>query len=392
MFRIFLTMITPDHKSGDGLTSMTIVFVCPSRSNGGLEMTTVRLASALTVAGMPVAVAAPIASPIAEHARTQNVAVHDFAPRTKYGDLFAVKRLNTIMRSVNATHAVLLRSQDISLAALSHRALPNVLWTFYQQMQSAVNKRDLLHRWMYSHLALWLTLTERMRNDVLRCTTMPADRIHVIPLGRDLAAFDPLRINPETARQRFSLPPHTPIVGMIGRLDPQKGQEDLLRAVPVVRRTHPKACYVIAGEETRDEHGYASTLRSLVETLGISDVVQFLPQTNDVAQLLSTFDVFVMPSHSETYGLILIEAMAMARPIIATDAGGVPELARHDKEALLVLPKSPGHLARAITRLLDSAQMRARLATAARDRALAEFGEERCTQVFLNALLSAQPI
>ena len=178
---------------------------------------------------------------------------------------------------------------------------------------------------------------------------------------------------------------------MLGRLDPQKGQETLLRAVPIVLRSFPRAFFVIAGEETRQELGYAEDLYELVRELEIEPPVRFLPPTNEVAKFLAALDVFVMPSHSETYGLVLIEAMAMQRPIVATDAGGVPEIARPGKEALLVFPNSPGHLAIAINQLLGDKGLRERLSSAARERAITVYDADRCLDILVQQLSTAAP-
>jgi glycogen(starch) synthase len=102
--------------------------------------------------------------------------------------------------------------------------------------------------------------------------------------------------------------------------------------------------------------------------------------------------VFVMPSHSETYGLVLIEAMAMQKPVVATDAGGAPELARHNQEALLVPPNNPERLGAAIATILGDHALSSRLAANARTRAITHFDEEHCVDQFLNALESLPPV
>jgi D-inositol-3-phosphate glycosyltransferase len=368
-----------------------IAVVCFSRAFGGLEMTSVRIADVLQERGAQTLLVAPPNSPMAEDAERRSVRVEPLTPRLKYGDLFAARALAAIFRAQQTTIAVVMRSQDLHLAALAQRLYPPVRLAFYQQMQSGISKRDLLHRWTHSHLSLWLTLTDRMRTDVLRTTTMQFRRVAVAPLGRDTAAFDPARYAAAECRASFDLPVDRPIVGMLGRLDPQKGQADLLHAIPVVLRSHPRAIFVIAGDETKQEPGYLAILRHLAEDLGIDSAVRFLPATTKVAELLAALDVFVMPSHSETYGLILIEAMSMQRGIVATDAGGVPEIARPGEEALLVLPQSPGHLAGAITQLLSDKPLRDRIGAAARKRAVDVYDDARCLDTLVAELSSIVP-
>jgi glycosyltransferase involved in cell wall biosynthesis len=354
-------------------------------------LTVHRLGRAIRGRGIDVMIAAPDGSPLFQNARRDGIRVDSFMPRRKYGDLRAVRALTHALNDFGATHGVLFRSQDIHLAALAHHRVPTILWTFYQQMQSAIMKRDFIHRWMHRHLSLWLTLTERMRDDVLRCTTMPPDRVSVSFLGRDTSHFDPSRYSAIEARTALGIPIEGTVVGMIGRIDPQKGQREFLEAARKVLDVFPQTLFVIAGEETRHMSGHAAMLHTLAHDLGVERAVWFLPHMDDVAPALAAMDIFVLPSHSETYGLVLIEAMAMQRAIIATDSGGVPDLCRHNSEALLVPPKDPIALASALKRLMNDPSLRMRLSTAARERACTLFDESICVDAFLDGLRRNTP-
>jgi glycosyltransferase involved in cell wall biosynthesis len=370
-------------------TPIRIALICPSSSNGGLELTVHRLGRAIRKRGIDVMIAAPDGSPLFANAQRDEIRVDAFMPRRKYGDLRAVRTLTNALSDFGATHGVLFRSQDIHLAALAHHRMPTIRWTFYQQMQSAVMKRDFIHRWMHRHLSLWLTLTEQMRDDVIRCTTMPPDRVSVSFLGRDMSHFDPSRYSAVEARTALGLPIVGMVVGMIGRLDPQKGQTEFLRAARQVLDVFPQTMFIIAGEETRQMSGHAAMLHTLAHDLGVEHAVRFLPHMDDIAPMLAAMDIFVLPSHSETYGLVLIEAMAMRRAIVATDSGGVPELARHSQEALLVPPKDSASLAEAIIKLHRDALLRARLSAAAQSRARTFFDERACVDAFIAAVLQS---
>jgi glycosyltransferase involved in cell wall biosynthesis len=249
---------------------------------------------------------------------------------------------------------------------------------FYQQMQSQIDKRDILHTWMYSKLSLWISLTNRMKQEVLQNTKVPEALIEVVPLGRDTTEYDPRMHSRRKARHRYSLPQHRPIVGVLGRLDPQKGQEEFLRSLPSVLERRPDVCYVIAGDETRGEEGYRSYLIDLARRLGVSESVRFLPFTEDVPEFLAAIDVFVLPSYSETFGLVLIEAMAMKKPVVATSAGGVPEIVENGLDGILVPPKDEKALASAIGLLLKDSGLRTFLSRHARQHAKKEFDESRC--------------
>jgi len=202
---------------------------------------------------------------------------------------------------------------------------------------------------------------------------MPAEKLEVVPLGIDLREFNHAKYTRKQSRAFFNLPKNDRLIGVLGRLDPQKGQEILLHAVPGVVKKHPTARFVIAGDETAGESGYKARLEHVSRTLAIEKRVTFLPFTNDVPRLLAALDVLVLPSFSETYGLVIVEAMAMKTPVIATNAGGVPEIVTNGRTGLLVEPRDSDALGRAIHSLLVNISLRSKITRAARTETLRRF-------------------
>jgi glycosyltransferase involved in cell wall biosynthesis len=215
---------------------------------------------------------------------------------------------------------------------------------------------------------------------------MPEELIRVVPLGRDTSVFDPTLYSQRRARKRYNLPVSQPIVGVLGRLDPQKGQEEFLRSLPSVLERRPDVCYVIAGDETQGEAGYRDYLVDLAGKLGVAEHVRFLPFTENVAEFLAAIDVFVLPSYSETFGLVLIEAMAMQKPVVATSAGGVPEIVENGWDGILVPPRDERALATAIALLLKNATLRVSLSRHAREDARKRFDASHCVDQLVLSL------
>jgi D-inositol-3-phosphate glycosyltransferase len=307
-------------------------------------------------------------------------------PRVKYGDLLASWQLANILRSNQIDIAVVMQSKDINIVAAAKLFFPRVKLVFYQQMQSQIDKRDVFHTWMYSKLSLWISLTRRMKQEVLEHTKMPEKLIRVVPLGRDTRLFDPRLYDPKKARKRYDLPLNRRLVGVIGRLDPQKGQEEFLRSLPLVLKEHSDVFYVILGEETRGEEGFRRRLVNLSYELGVQERVRFLPFTENVPEFMAAIDVFVMPSYSETFGLVLIEAMAMGKPVVATGAGGVPEIVEDGRDGLLIPPRDEKALAEAISLLLKNSSLRKTLSTYARRDALTRFDATLCVDQLVLSL------
>ena len=166
----------------------------------------------------------------------------------------------------------------------------------------------------------------------------------------------------------------------------QKGQHILIRAIPELVKQHTNVKILIAGDETAGEHGYKEYLLNLCRELGVEQYVKFLPFTDDVPRWMSALDVFVLPSFSETYGLVVIEAMAMQLPIIATNAGGVPEIITNGKTGLLIEPRDVTELALAMHRVLSDSNLRLPLGRLAREEALKCYDFDSCIDSLLESL------
>ncbi len=190
-------------------------------------------------------------------------------------------------------------------------------------------------------------------------------RIAVIPNGVDLARFSPA---PGPTRPWFG----RVTVGALANLRPEKGLEDLIRAAVLVRARCPHARFVVWGEGSlRPE------LEGLIQTLGLGGVAELRGTTTEPETALRTFDIFVLPSTSESCSNALLEAMATRLPVVATRVGGNLALVDDEKTGLLVPSGDPSALAKAVIRLIENPALAAELAVAGRDRVRAEFGIER---------------
>jgi D-inositol-3-phosphate glycosyltransferase len=363
-----------------------VALVCFSHSLGGLELSTIRIAQAMQKKGISTVVIVPNASLLEQRANDANLHVVTVTPHLKYGDISAALHLARVLKDQHIELVLLMQSKDIHLAAIASMITPQVKLVFYQQMNSRYNKRDFIHTWVYSKLSLWISLTQSMKEDVLSFTRMPHEKVKVVPLGTDLQQFDPSHYNKNDARTFFGLPHNGYTIGVLGRLDKLKGQHILLHAVPEVVRQHPDVMFLIAGDETVGEHGYKEYLMRLCRRLDIERYVKYVPFTDDVPRLMAALDIFVLPSFSETYGLVVVEAMAMERPIIATNAGGLPEIITNGKTGLLIKPRDATAVAWAIHRVLSDSALRVSLGHSAREEALKRYDFNNCLDSLLGSL------
>ncbi len=185
------------------------------------------------------------------------------------------------------------------------------------------------------------------------------------------AAF---RTDPElrrSVRAELGLADSTPLVGTVGLLNPQKGHEHLIRAASIVRRQIPAARFLVIGASSPAHGSYEDDLRTEARDLGLSGALSFVDPGTRVPELMQALDLFAMTSVSRSEGMptAILEAMACAKPVVATRVGAVDELVEDGRSGLLVPPASPSAVAGAIARVLEDDELRSSLG--ARGRALA---------------------
>jgi glycosyltransferase involved in cell wall biosynthesis len=151
-----------------------------------------------------------------------------------------------------------------------------------------------------------------------------------------------------TLHEDYLIPEASPIVGVVARLEAEKGHRTLIDAWPLVRKAHPEAWLLIVGEGSE-----RNSLEAQAASLGILDRVVLTGRREDVPAVTAALDVAVLPSYREAQGLSVLEAMALSRPVVASNVGGIPEMIEDGVTGLLVPPGDPKALAGAIVRLLS---------------------------------------
>ena len=188
--------------------------------------------------------------------------------------------------------------------------------------------------------------------------------------GASLEKFDSVRAeSPAALRRRFSLPSTGPLIGIVGRLQRWKGMHTLVAAMPAVRARHPDAHMVIVGGAHDTEPGYGDELKALARRLGVEGAVTFAGYQADVPHWMQAMDIVVHASDREPFGIVVVEAMALAKPVIAGAAGGPAEVITDGQDGLLAPFDDVPALAKAVTRFLDDPEFAERCGAAAHTRA-----------------------
>jgi glycosyltransferase involved in cell wall biosynthesis len=248
-----------------------------------------------------------------------------------------------------------------SLAAAG-RPRPMVVGTVHSSRIRSEEDRDLVRRLTprMDHLVAVSRAIVRKIEDEGRVGAP----ISLIYNGVDLARYAQPR-ECYTLHGEFPIPHDAPIVGVVARLEPEKGHPTLLEAWPAVLDAVPTAHLLIVGEGSTRELLEAQA--QALGLLGAGASITFTGRRDDVPAVTAALDVAVLPSYREAQGLSILEAMALARPVVASAVGGIPEMIEDGRTGILVPPRDPGALAAAIVRVLTDTAYAAALGQAGHD-------------------------
>jgi len=232
-----------------------------------------------------------------------------------------------------------------------------------------------------------VTVCEHIRQVVISSGKLPPEKVEVVYAGVDTARFDPDRCDGRKVRNELAIPSDAALVGHVGMRD-WKGWKELLRAFPSIRERHPSAHLLLVGCGSERQR---EAVRETAAEMGLGDHVSVTLARADMPDVLCACDVVVDPSWAGT-GITgtIREAMALAKPVVATAVAGNPELVEHGSSGLLVEPRDVPSLAAAVARLLAEPVLASRLGRNAQRRVRSRFSTEvridRLERVYRRAL------
>jgi len=225
----------------------------------------------------------------------------------------------------------------------------------------------LVQRLAYSFSAAIISNSEAVARLMVRKELVPRRKIHCIYNGIDTDRFRPLPPSAQLA-ESLGLLNGAPVVGTVARLHPRKGQETLIRAAATIHGKHPDVRFLIVGDGPA-----RNDLEGLAQELGVADVVVFAGERGNVPELLALMRISVLASLTESFPNAVLEAMACALPVVATNVGGVPELVTDGETGYLVPAENPDALADRIFKILDNPGLASGMGNLARKRAVEKF-------------------
>ena len=308
------------------MSSQKFGILCFAPGFGGLEINTLRLAGWMQGRGWEVPLLLRDGSAIYRHAVQRQLQATGITSDSVRNDL---KILDRWVRSNRINVLLVPFNKDIKLVSWYKRFYNRKVKLIYQQhMQVGVSKRDLIHTLRYSMLDAWICPLQYLKEETLRKTRIPARKIAVIPFGVDTAPFKESEWTKDAARKAFDLPVTAKIIGVLGRIDPKKGQDLVIRGIDHLSSKYGKDYHLLLlGDATLNEgDDYSMALKKIVEDAHLEGRVHFRGYQPDVMQFFRAIDVFAMPSHGETFGMVTLEAMAAGVPVVGTGRDGTKEL------------------------------------------------------------------
>jgi glycosyltransferase involved in cell wall biosynthesis len=358
-----------------------IIFLCTSDSKGGLELNVVKLAESLIKKNYNLKIYTISDSLIIDLAKEKEIPVLVIRKHTKYFDLTNTLSFVNNLKKDQADFLYIFHNRDQSIAAFAKSIYPKFKLIYQQHMQLGIPRKDFLHTLRYRKFDAWITPLRLLADEVKSMTNFNKDKIHIIPIGVDYSKFTNNTLTKLESREILGLPLHDKLIGIIGRIDRQKGQLTLIKSLALIKNTNIKL--VIAGEPTKNEgHIYLNEIKKYIAVNSLVDRVIVIPFVKKPENFYKAVDIFGLGSFSETYGMVTIEAMLSELPVIATNTGGTPEILNQGEYGYLYKPGDEADFAEKVNFILTNPDEVAKKTNFAKIYAIKSYSLEKECEMF----------
>lgn len=335
--------------------ALTVMHINTERGWRGGERQTLWLAQGLARAGHRSLLVVRPGQPLAERAAEAGMEIIPSTPGSEL-DLAAARwiRRAILANGVQIVHAH--TAHAVALAAMAARRT-GARMVLTRRTGFALRSNPFT-RWKYRRAAAMIAISERVKR-VLVEGGMSAATIEVIPSGVPLD-----RVVAPASRAELGVPNDAPLVVMVGALTREKDPVTFARAVAAARERVSGLRALLVGDGP-----LRGAVEGEIERLGIADVLRLTGYRADADAMIATADLLALSSVEEGLGSVLLDAMAFGKPVVATDAGGIPEAVAHDVSGLIVPAGDAAAMGEGIARVAGDRELAARLAAGARERA-----------------------
>jgi len=349
---------------------LRVALVTDANVFAGTERHMLDLARGLRDAGQVPILASPRVSVLADRARQESIE-HLAIEKGGFIDWAAIRILRRQLRAgtIDLIHAHNGRTALSAALAVKLEGRGGYVLTQHFLEPSRATRRGLkgllsnaIHRWISLGAGHIVAISDASRRGIEARGEAKGGNVTTVPNGIPVPDTASLPL-PARVRASFGIASDQPLIVCAARLEREKDVATLIAAMPAVLAAAPGALCVVAGEGSQREE-----LAARIRSLGISSSVHLAGFREDVLSLIQAADLFVLPSLAEPFGLVLVEAMALGKPVVAIDAGGPREIVENGRTGLLAPPADPAALASAISRLLREPALRQSMGAMGRER------------------------
>ena len=291
--------------------------------------------------------------------------IHRLQPEVVHTHLAAANTIGVIAARINRVPKIF--SHDHSGAEYANRFPITAKYAFFP-----------LERFLSRFLVKLFAVSRHVANINIDVKKICPNKIVVLPNWIDIDQFTYEAADREYNRTALGLSVSSFVIGAVGRLSPEKGLTTLVESFATIAKSVPESYLFIAGDGPDK-----STLELKIEQLNLSNCIRLMGFKEDTKALYSALDLFILPSHYETFGIALLEAMYCGLPVIASNVGGVPDLVRSGFNGIMVEPNNSDQLTSSILNIISDEHLRSSLGSNARISVIEKFDRD----ALLNKLL-----
>jgi len=350
-----------EHERAGRPRSFRVLQINSARTWRGGEQQTLWLCQGLQRRGHKIFLACQPNSPLMERALRAGLSVNPVAMRGEW-DVMAVRKLVRLIRrqAIEVVHFHTAHAHTLGLLAAQWAGVPVRVLT--RRVDFHIHRHPL-NRWKYGPaLMVIAAISDGIRKVLLEDGIAP-ERVITVRSGIDLGRIREVG-DTSGLRGEFGISGDCLVVGMVAALAPHKDHRNFLEAAAMVKKKVPRVRFLVVGEGS-----LKTGLLRLTKKLDLTREVIFTGFRDDVLEITRLADIFVLSSYLEGMGTALLDAMALGRPVVATEVGGIPEIVIDGETGFLVPPRTPSALADAVVQLAADGDLRLRMGGSSQERA-----------------------
>lgn len=354
-----------------------VVHLIDSLKFGGAEMLLFELIPRLEAYGFRPTVLYCEPGPLVEEFKNNKIPVTHLPWLARVDPLLLVRMEKAIRKEhPKIVHTHLFKSDFHGRLAARIAGVPVVVSTLHNCNAWAKNSLfGLIYGFTAKFADKFIAVADEVRDYATHYLRIPPQKLITIPNAVSIERFEGKSVEGLAVRKEFNISPDAPLLGIIGRLEPQKDHENFLWAADRIHKNNQNARFFIVGD------GYLhDQLVTLTNSLGLQDVVIFCGLRKDIPAVMAALDVLVISSHYEGLPVVLLEAMAASRPVVSTAVSGVISVVEDGETGILVEPSNSDALADACLRLIGDSDLRRKMGKNGYERAMSLYSITTMTE------------